>query len=150
MKHVLILAAASVLATAAPAAVKTDVYNPVSEQIQVELLEHQWTHAASTGNRPVLNDLLDDKFFEVFPGNVRRTKRDLLAAAPLPQGGSQVLEDVRVQVLGDVAVATGINRYTPAAGYKTIAYRFTDVFMKREDGWRVVAARMLPKEANTV
>jgi hypothetical protein len=150
MKHALILAAASVLTTTAPAAVNHGVYNPVSERIQVELLEHQWTQAASTANRPVLNDLLDDKFFEVFPGNVRRTKHDLLATAPFPQGGSQVLEDVRVQVLGEVAVATGINRYTPAAGYSTIEYRFTDVFVKRESGWRVVAARMLRSEAATI
>jgi hypothetical protein len=145
MKHALILAAASVLTTTAPAAVNHDIYNPVSERIQVELLEHQWTQAASTANRPVLNDLLDDKFFEVFPGNVRRTKRDLMAADPLPAGSSQVLEDVRVQVLGDVAVATGVNRYTPAAGYKAIEYRFVDVFVKRGEAWRVVAARMLRK-----
>jgi hypothetical protein len=145
MKQLLLLAAAAGLATTALAATRYDVYNPVSERIQVELLEHQWTQAASTGNRPVLNDLLDDKFFEVFPGNVRRTKRDLMAADPLPPGSSQVLEDVRVQVLGDVAVATGVNRYTPAAGYKTIEYRFTDVFVKRGEAWRVVAARMLRK-----
>lgn len=150
MKRLLILAAASVLATAALAATQPDVYNPVSERLQVELLEHQWTQAASTGDRPVLNDLLDDKFIEIFPGNIRRNKRDMLAAAALPPGGMQVLEDMRVQVLGNVAVATGINRYTPAAGYKAIEYRFTDVFVKREDGWRVAAARMLRKETGSV
>lgn len=73
-----------------------------------------------------------------------------MAAAALPQGGSQVLEDVRVQVLDNVAVVTGINRYTPATGYKAIEYRFTDVFVKREDGWRVAAARMLRKETGSV
>lgn len=150
MKRVLIFAAASLMATAAFATAKPDAYNPASEVLQVELLEHQWTQAASAGDRSMLNDLLDDKFFEVFPGDVRRTKRDLLAAAPLPYGGSQVLEDVRVQVLGDIAVATGINRYTPAAGYKAIEYRFTDVFVKRDGAWRVAAARMLPKKTATI
>jgi ketosteroid isomerase-like protein len=150
MKSILMLAVASMLASAALAASKIDAYNPVSERIQVELLEHQWTQAASAGDRPVLNDLLDDKFFEIFPGNIRRNKQDMLAAAPLPAGGSQILEDVRVQVLGNVAVATGINRYTPAYGYKAIEYRFTDVFVKHEEGWRVVAARMLRKGTDTV
>lgn len=150
MKRIVILAAACALAAAALAAPKSDVYNPISERLQVELLEHQWTQAAATGDRPVLNDLLDDKFFEVFPGDIRRNKREMLAAAPLPPGASQVLEDVRVQVLGNVAVATGINRYTPALGYSAIAYRFTDVFVKRDDGWRVAAARMLRKETGSI
>lgn len=90
----------------------------------------------------MLNDLLDNKFLEIFPGDVRRTKRDLLAATTLRSGGSQVLADLRVQVLDNVAVVTGINMYTPAAGYRAISYRFTDVFVKREDGWRVAASRM--------
>lgn len=150
MNRMLILAIASLLATSTLAASKPASTGAISERIQIELLEHQWTQAAATGDHPVLNDLLDDKFFEVFPGNVRRTKRDLMAAAALPQGGSQVLEDVRVQVLDNVAVVTGINRYTPATGYKAIEYRFTDVFVKREDGWRVAAARMLRKETGSV
>ncbi|HKT92123.1 MAG TPA: nuclear transport factor 2 family protein [Paraburkholderia sp.] len=150
MNRMLILAIASLLATSTLAASKPASTGAISERIQIELLEHQWTQAAATGDHPVLNDLLDDKFSEVFPGNVRRTKRDLMAAAALPQGGSQVLEDVRVQVLDNVAVVTGINRYTPATGYKAIEYRFTDVFVKREDGWRVAAARMLRKETGSV
>ncbi len=150
MNRMLILAVASLLATSASAASKPALTSPISERLQIELLEHQWTQAAATGDRPALNDLLDDKFFEVFPGNIRRSKRDLLAAASLPQGGSQVLENVRVQVLNNVAVATGINRYTPAAGYKAIEYRFTDVFVKGENGWRVAAARMLRKDTGTI
>jgi hypothetical protein len=150
MKRMLILAAASVLATVAYASVTPPADNVISDRLQVELLEHQWTQAASMGDRPVLNDLLDDKFIEILPGNIRRSKRDLLASPALPFGGSQVLDDVHVQVLDDVAVVTGINRYTPAAGFKTIEYRFTDVFVKRDDGWHVAAARMLPKEKGSI
>jgi hypothetical protein len=150
MKRMLILAAASVLATVVYASATPPANNVISDRLQVELLEHQWTQAAAQGDRPLLNDLLDDKFIEIFPGNMRRSKRDLLASPALPQGGSQVLEDVHVQVLDNVAVVTGINRYTPAAGFKAIAYRFTDVFVKREDGWRVAAARMLPKETGSI
>ncbi|WP_321815937.1 MULTISPECIES: DUF4440 domain-containing protein [unclassified Paraburkholderia] len=58
----------------------------------------------------MLNNLLDDKFFEVFPGEIRRDKRDMLAATAMPSGGTQQLEDMRVQVLDNVAVETGINR----------------------------------------
>jgi hypothetical protein len=150
MKRILLLAAASILVTSALGADKPDAYNPISERLQVEWLEHQWTQAAAAGDRPVLNDLLDDKFFEVFPGDIRRSKRDLLAAVAMPPGGSQVLEDVRVQVLDNVAVATGINRYTPMAGYKAIEYRFTDVFVKRGEGWRVAAARMVRKDTGSI
>ncbi|QGZ60580.1 nuclear transport factor 2 family protein [Paraburkholderia acidisoli] len=150
MQRLIVFAAACGLASLALAAPHPVESGPISERLQIEWLEHQWTQAASTANRAVLNDLLDDKFFEVFPGEVRRSKRDLLAAASLPVGGSQVLSDVRVQVLDNVAVATGINRYTPAAGYKAVEYRFTDVFVKREDGWRVAAARMRRKETGSI
>ncbi|CAG9216001.1 conserved exported hypothetical protein [Paraburkholderia tropica] len=152
MKRMLILAAASALALPAVtlASAGAPASNPIPETLQIQMLEHQWTQAASQGDRPVLNDLLDDKFFEVFPGDVRRSKRELLAAAAQPRGGSQVLEDVRVQVLGDLAVATGINRYTPASGYKPIEYRFTDVFVKRENGWRVAVSRMRRKETGSI
>ena len=148
MKHLFALAAACVAATAAFASVPD---TPVtSDAIHLQILERQWTQAATTGDRSMLNDLLDDKFFEVLPNGTHRSKRDMLAAAALPPGGSQVLEDVRVQVLGDLAVVTGINRYTPAHGYRPIEYRFADVFMKRDDGWRVVGARMRRKESGRI
>lgn len=150
MQRILILVVAGALSSLALAAPKTVNVDPLSDRLQVEWLEHQWTQASATGNGAELNDLLDDKFFEVFPGDVRRTKRDLIAAAALPIGGSQELQDVRVQVLDNVAVATGINRYTPAAGYKAVEYRFTDVFVKRDGGWRVAAARMRRKETGTI
>ncbi len=60
------------------------------------------------------------------------------------------MEDVQVQVLGNLAVVTGVNRYTPAQGYRPIEYRFADVFMKREDGWHVVGARMRRKETGNI
>ncbi|MFD1559084.1 nuclear transport factor 2 family protein [Paraburkholderia silviterrae] len=148
MKHLFAFAAACVAATAAFASVPSA---PVTnEAIQLQILEHQWTQAAANGDRSMLNDLLDDKFLEILPNGTHRSKRDLLAAVALPPGGSQVLEDVRVQVLGDLAVVTGINRYTPARGFRPIEYRFADVFMKREDGWRVVGARMRRKESGSI
>lgn len=150
MQRILILAAAGALTSIACAAPTPATISPIPERLQLEWLEQQWTQAAAAANRPVLNDLLDDEFIEIFPGNIRRSKRDLLAAAAMPPGGSQVLEDVRVQVLDNIAVATGINRYTPAAGYKAIEYRFTDVFVKREDGWRVAASRMRRKETGNI
>lgn len=69
MNRMLILAIASLLATSTLAASKPASTGAISERIQIELLEHQWTQAAATGDHPVLNDLLDDKFFEVFPGS---------------------------------------------------------------------------------
>ncbi|MFX1695608.1 nuclear transport factor 2 family protein [Paraburkholderia sp. A1RO-5L] len=150
MLRILIAAATGALISIACAAPTPATVRLASEGLQVEWLEQQWTQAAVAADRPMLNDLLDDEFIEIFPGDIGRNKRDLLAAAPMPPGGSQVLEDVRVQVLDNVAVATGINRYTPAAGYKAIEYRFTDVFVKREGGWRVAASRMRRKETGSI
>ncbi|MDR3099978.1 MAG: nuclear transport factor 2 family protein [Paraburkholderia sp.] len=150
MQRILILAAAGALTSIALASPKPVAAPPISDHLQIEWLEQQWTQAATTGDRSMLNDLLDDKFLEVLPNGMHRSKRDLLAAAALPPGGSQVPEDVRVQVLGDLAVVTGINRYTPAQGFKPVEYRFADVFIKRDDGWRVVGARMRRKESGSI
>jgi ketosteroid isomerase-like protein len=149
MKRLFFLAAVSI-STGALCATMPTGHSPIPESLKIELLEHQWTQAAANGDRPVLNDILDDRFFEVFPGEIHRSKRDLLASVAMPPGGSQTLEDVRVQVLDNVAVATGINYYKPAYGYKAIAYRFTDVFVKREDGWRVAASRMRRMETGSI
>ncbi|MEX3915740.1 hypothetical protein AB4Y43_05775 [Paraburkholderia sp. BR10872] len=53
-------------------------------------------------------------------------------------------------MLDNIAVASGINGYTPAAGLEAIEYRFTDVLVKQAYSWRVVAARMRRETAGAI
>ena len=54
-----------------------------------------------------------------------------------------VIDDVAVRELGDVAVVTG--RTTATGSYEgksvTVVLRFTDVFVKRDGRWQVVASQ---------
>jgi len=50
-------------------------------------------------------------------------------------------EDVRIRVLGDVAVIHGRTRYTKADG-KEAAGRYTDVWARRKGHWLCVAAHV--------
>ena len=51
------------------------------------------------------------------------------------------IEDVRVRVLGDVAIIHARTRYTTAAGERRSG-RYTDVWARREGGWLAVAAHV--------
>jgi ketosteroid isomerase-like protein len=135
MKYLVVIA--GLLTTAALAAAPA-----ASDTLSVLTLEHGWTHAATTGDHAKLDTLLDDDFVEVLPDGTRRSKREMLAAAALPEGGSQSLEGVHVRVNGDIAVVTGTNRYTPALGYRPIEFRFVDVWVKRAGQWRIASAQM--------
>lgn len=55
---------------------------------------------------------------------------------------SMVIDDVRVRLFGDVAVATGRTR--ASGSYRgtssSVVLRFTDVFVRRDGRWRAVAS----------
>jgi ketosteroid isomerase-like protein len=55
---------------------------------------------------------------------------------------AMAIDDLRVRVFGDAAIATGRTRAT--GSYRgtsaTVVLRFTDVFVRRDNRWRVVAS----------
>jgi ketosteroid isomerase-like protein len=50
-------------------------------------------------------------------------------------------EDVRIRLLGDVAIVHGRTRYTTAEG-RAAAGRYTDVWARRDGRWLAVAAHV--------
>lgn len=113
-------------------------------EVQVEStltsLEQAWVDAALQGDRATLDQLLDNSFIETMPNGARRSKADVLFAPALPPGAAQSLGDLKVRVLGNVAMVSGVNHYTPASGLKTIDYAFTDLYVRRGDTWRVASS----------
>lgn len=106
-------------------------------------LEQTWVTAASTGDRATLANVLDETFTETSSSGTRRSKSDLLAASPPPAGSSQFLTDMDVQVRGDTGVVSGTNRFKPSPHAQAVNYSFTDVFVRRADGWRAVSSQMI-------
>ncbi|MFM0647799.1 nuclear transport factor 2 family protein [Paraburkholderia bryophila] len=103
-------------------------------------IEQMWVDAAARGDRATLDQLLDNSFVETMPNGARRSKADLLFAPALPPGAAQSLGDLKIRVLGNVAMVSGVNHYTPASGLKTIDYAFTDLYVRLGDTWRVASS----------
>ncbi|MDE1183303.1 nuclear transport factor 2 family protein [Paraburkholderia sp.] len=123
-------------------------------EVQVEAslvaIEQAWIDAAIRGDRATLDELLDSSFVETMPNGARRSKADVLFAPALPPGSVQTLSDVKVRVVGSVAMVSGVNHYTPASGLKTIDYAFTDLYVRRGDTWRVASSHMTLGQAHNV
>jgi Domain of unknown function (DUF4440) len=111
-----------------------------TEQDIAVRLENQWIDATSRGDRAAVAKLLDDDFVNTNTQGQIRRKPDVLTAPPPPAGSTQSLENISAQVVGDVIVLHGINRYRPSPGAPAIAVAFSDVFVHRKDGWRILSS----------
>ena len=90
-----------------------------------QLIADDWTVTDQTGNILTKRQVID----ETFAATDRRID-------------AMEVDDVRVRLLGDVAVATGRTRVS--GKYKdepvTVTLRFTDVFHVRDGRWQAVAS----------
>ncbi|WCM19295.1 nuclear transport factor 2 family protein [Paraburkholderia bryophila] len=118
----------------------TGLHTEVQIESTLTSLEQTWVNAAIQGDRATLDKLLDSSFIETMPNGARRSKADVLFAPALPPGAAQSLGNLKVRVLGNVAMVSGVNHYTPASGLKTIDYAFTDLYVRRGDTWRVASS----------
>jgi ketosteroid isomerase-like protein len=53
---------------------------------------------------------------------------------------TSAVDQLTVRVYGDTAIVTGRNRVAVSGGAQTITLRFTDVFVRRDGNWIVVAS----------
>ena len=125
------------LCFATPRAFATD-----NDETTLKAMEQTWITAIVNTDRVTMDKLLDDSFVETSANGQRRGKSDLLLAPPPPPGSSQVLMDMDVHLNGDTAVVTGTNHFKPGPTVQPVDYSFTDVFVRRVDGWRVVSSQM--------
>jgi ketosteroid isomerase-like protein len=106
-------------------------------------VEHALTQAVADRNVAALNQLYADEFVSTDSEGMVWTKSQDIAIDT--EGASRVtsfaLEDLRVQVYGDVAVVTGriATKGTLAGAASEGRSRFTDVFVKRDGRWQCVA-----------
>ncbi|WP_144112107.1 nuclear transport factor 2 family protein [Paraburkholderia sp. BCC1886] len=116
--------------------------SPADDEATLKAMEQTWITAVSTTDRVTLEKLLDDAFIETSANGQRRSKSDLLLASPPQPGSSQTLADLNVRLTGDTAIVTGINRFKPNPGAQPVDYSFTDVFIRRAEGWRILSSQM--------
>jgi ketosteroid isomerase-like protein len=115
-------------------------------------LENAWGTAWQKKDSAFLKKLFADEYLGTDQDGTTWTKAQDLANAT-SEGTrleSFVLTDLKVHVYGDTGVVTGRNTVKATFKGKDIsgAYRFTDVFVKRDGRWQVVATQgtVVPKK----
>ena len=149
MLHRTVFSVVAVLSLVAPqqAPTSSDVEKELRQRTQ-ELLD-----AVAPGRVDVWRSLLHEQMIHVDENGIVRTKSEFLAELqPLPAGleGTLQIASFRVQVHGDVAVATHEDRETLMYFGQKLDSRFrtTDTWLRTSEGWRLIAAQVLAVPAD--
>ena len=108
-------------------------------------LENDWSTAWQKKDAAFLQKLYADEFIVTDQdGNIYTKAQDIAnMSSPGTNTTSFALTDLKVHGYGDVVVVTGLN--TVKSTFKgrdtSGAYRFTDVFVKRDGRWQAVATQ---------
>lgn len=146
MKRILLaLAVAMSISTAAAGQsgrLKAD--RNASEEQQLLKLEREWTEAYKDRNEMAIRELLADDFIITDDeGLVSNKEQYIEAIMKQIRLHSYTLEDLTVKIYGDAAVVAGLwkGKFTVDGKDASGAFRYTDVFVKRQGRWLAIAAQ---------
>ena len=111
---------------------------------QIREIEREWAETAVTGDASVIQRILADDFLGTSPEGVLYTKQQFLddmRAHPSAFSANQV-NDVKVRFFNDVAVAQGNESFARKSG-ELGRFVWTDVLVRRDGKWQVIAAEDL-------
>jgi ketosteroid isomerase-like protein len=110
----------------------------------IAALEQQWLQSQKANNSDSAAPLLADKFINTDSDGKAASKSEFLAQQKATKYDSVAYDDLKVMVIGDTAIATGVFRATgtDASGKPLDAHeRFTDTWVKMPNGkWQCVAS----------
>jgi ketosteroid isomerase-like protein len=105
-------------------------------------LNHQYIEAVQQSDVGRFDRILADDFLASNPDGSLVDKQQFLAQTALPVTISGLAAlDVRVRILGDVAIIHARTSYTTANGDPRNG-RYTDIWARREGRWLAVAAHV--------
>jgi len=109
-------------------------------------LERQLSQAWVRGDRAFIDNLLDPDWTVTDSTGRILTKHELLEeafASGTRQVDSMTVDDVKVRVLGSVAIATGRMGTTGSKRGQPVStvLRFTDIFQLRNGRWQMIASQ---------
>jgi ketosteroid isomerase-like protein len=110
----------------------------------VAALENQWFEADRTNNPDLIEPLLAERYVSTGMDGKVEDRAQTLATARARKYTTAELDDLRVTVFGDTAIATGTYRGRGTdAGLPFAEFaRWTDTWVKMPDGkWRCVASQ---------
>jgi ketosteroid isomerase-like protein len=116
----------------------------------IGFLEQAWVNAILQQDVAVLDRVMANDFSGVSPNGEPYTKPE--AIADVQSGFYAVarmdLENVKVRVLGDFAIVTYYQNEKSTLGKEDRSgrYVFTDVWVNRDDDWKVISSQGTPVE----
>ena len=140
MKRLALVGATLVLAVAGLGAQAP----PSSVEKELLKLENDWNTATEKRDVAFLEKLYADEYLGTGPEGDTITKaQDLSRVKGSSTASPFVLSDMKVRVYGETAVVTGVNTVDWTVNGKVVkgAIRFTDVFVRRDGRWQVVASQ---------
>jgi ketosteroid isomerase-like protein len=138
----LVLAALTLVALAPPL---VRAQAPVVAEKELIDLENHWGEVTVKSDVPALERLYADEYLAIDPAGATFTKAQDIAN--VKSGNFKLaafkLDDVKVQVKGEMGVVTGRNTIKATYMGKDISgsYRFTDVFVKRAGRWQAISTQ---------
>lgn len=137
----IVLTLISIVSTAQkPAAAKA------SDRETILQLERDWTQSFVTMDVAANQRIVADDFFGTEPDGRRITKAEMLAelkAEDALESNRLNEDDVKIRFYGTVAVVNGSETWKRKSDGKTGRFIWTDVFVKRNGKWQVVASQDL-------
>jgi len=105
-------------------------------------LNQAYLDSVRTGDVERFRQILSEDFLCSPPDGVLLDKRQFLEHTAKPRTLARLdAEDVRIRLLGNVAIVHAATRYTTLAGQEGRG-RYTDIWAKRDGGWLAVAAHV--------
>lgn len=112
---------------------------------QILQLEREWNQVYLVNDPAPLDHILADDFYGTEPDGRRANKKDMAAEAKGPSNlASSVVDenDVTIRYYGETAIVNGSSTWVEKDG-KAGRYIWTDIFVKRNNRWAVVASQDL-------
>jgi FKBP-type peptidyl-prolyl cis-trans isomerase FkpA len=115
----------------------------VNNEQSLKDLELQWNEAFKNRDRAAIDRILDDQFIFTDDDGQVSNKTQYVDSVMRIRVESYKLEDLTVRVYGDTGVVAGrwTGKLTVDGKDASGEFRYTDTFVRRPGGWRVVASQ---------
>ncbi len=120
-----------------------------ADRAQIIQLERDWVQSFVTMDAAANDRIVADDFFGTEPDGSRIHKADLMAELKTvePLKSNHLNEDdITIRFYGDVAIVNGSEIWVEKSG-KSGSFIWTDIFVKRNGKWQVVASQDLEAPA---
>jgi ketosteroid isomerase-like protein len=115
---------------------------------KIVALEKLWNQAYKSGDTKALDAILDDSIVLINDDGSQQSKKEFLASVKATNAQEQQVapELLKVNVHGDVAIASGVLRVKGVEGGKayTRRERFVDTWLHKGDSWVCIATDATP------